>query len=170
MTRSPLALTPAALILASALAVSGQSVYPTGTTIYEPARAWSGFTVLSPLNTPSAIVIDMNGTVVKRWEGYNNSAGGPARVLPGGDVIAAAGARPGRQESVEHRAVRWRSAEDQRQRIGIARALALSPRLIVVTMRPSSTRRRRTSVAGRAASSRESARRLASRGGSGAGR
>ncbi|HEX5108739.1 MAG TPA: aryl-sulfate sulfotransferase [Vicinamibacterales bacterium] len=99
--RSPLALTPAALILASALAVSGQSVYPTGTTIYEPARAWSGFTVLSPLNTPSAIVIDMNGTVVKQWEGYNNSAGGPARVLPGGDVIAAAGARPGRQESVE---------------------------------------------------------------------
>jgi hypothetical protein len=40
------------------------------------------------------LVIDMNGTIVKRWEGYNNSAGGPARVLPGGVVIAAAGARP----------------------------------------------------------------------------
>src|SRR6185436_10506940 len=50
---------------------------------------------------PAAIVIDMNGTVVKQWEGYNNSAGGPARVLPGGDVIAAVGGRPGRQESLE---------------------------------------------------------------------
>jgi hypothetical protein len=101
VTRSTQALTFAAAILASALAVSGQSVYPTGTTIYDPERAWSGFTVLSPLGTPAAIVIDMNGTVVKQWEGYNNSAGGPARVLPGGDVIAAVGARPGRQESLE---------------------------------------------------------------------
>jgi len=100
VTRSTLALTPAAAILASALAL-GQSVYPTGTTIYDPARAWSGFTVLSPLGTPAAIVIDMNGTVVKQWDGYNNSAGGPARVMPGGDVIAAGGARPGRQESLE---------------------------------------------------------------------
>jgi len=76
-------------------------VYPTGTTIYEPARAWSGFTVLSLLGTQSVVVIDMNGNVVKRWDGYNNSAGGPARVLPNGDVIAASGARPGRQESLE---------------------------------------------------------------------
>lgn len=78
-----------------------QSVYPTGTTIYDPDRAWNGYTVLSPLAAPSVPVIDMNGTVVKRWEGYNNSAGGPARVLPGGVVIAAAGARPPHQESLE---------------------------------------------------------------------
>jgi hypothetical protein len=43
----------------------------------------------------------MNGNVVKRWEDYNNSAGGPARVLPGGVVIAASGARPPHQESTE---------------------------------------------------------------------
>ena len=43
----------------------------------------------------------MNGNVVKRWEGYNNSAGGPARVLPGGVVMAASGARPPHQESLE---------------------------------------------------------------------
>ena len=48
-----------------------------------PDRAWNGYTVLSPLATPAVIVIDMNGNVVKRWEGYNNSAGGPARVLSG---------------------------------------------------------------------------------------
>jgi hypothetical protein len=76
-------------------------VYPTGTTIYDPARAWNGFTVLSPLDTQAALVIDMNGAVVKRWDDYNNSAGGPARVLPGGGIIAARGARPPRQESLE---------------------------------------------------------------------
>ena len=76
-------------------------MYPTGTTIYDPDRAWNGYTVLSPLQTPAVIVIDMNGAVVKRWDGYNNSAGGPARVLPGGVVIAASGARPPHQESTE---------------------------------------------------------------------
>ena len=78
-----------------------QTVYPTGTTIYDPARAWNGYTVLSPLGTQAVLVIDMNGNVVKRWEGFNNSAGGPARVLPGGVVIAASGARPPHQESLE---------------------------------------------------------------------
>jgi len=76
-------------------------VYPTGTTIYQPDRAWNGYTVLSPLGTQAVLVIDMNGNVVKRWEDYNNSAGGPARVLPGGVVIAASGARPPHQESTE---------------------------------------------------------------------
>ena len=83
------------------LVPSAQTVYPTGTTIYDPDRSWNGFTVLSPLGTQAVLVIDMNGTVVKRWDGFNNSAGGPARVLPGGHVIAASGARPPHQESVE---------------------------------------------------------------------
>jgi len=81
--------------------IRAQSVYPTGTTIYEPARAWNGYTVLSPLQTHAVLVIDMNGNVVKRWEGLNNSAGGPARVLPGGILISASGARPPNQESLE---------------------------------------------------------------------
>jgi hypothetical protein len=80
---------------------TAQSVYPTGTTIYDPARAWNGYTVLSPLATQAVLVIDMNGTVVKRWENFNNSAGGPARVLPGGFVMAASGANPPHQESLE---------------------------------------------------------------------
>ena len=91
----------AILGLAAALAVAAPSVYPTGTTIYEPARAWSGYTVLSLLQTRAVVVIDMNGNVVKRWEGFNNSAGGPARVLPGGVVVAAQGAHPPHQESLE---------------------------------------------------------------------
>jgi len=101
MIRTTLASVAAVLMLASALGRAAPSVYPTGTTIYDPARAWSGYTVLSPLGTQAALVIDMNGHVVKRWDGYNNSAGGPARVLPGGGVIAATGARPPRQESLE---------------------------------------------------------------------
>ena len=95
------ALTALVTVLLSVLTQAGPSVFPTGTTIYDPARAWSGFTVLSPLQTQAAVVIDMNGKVVKQWEGFSNSAGGPSRVLPNGDVIGAAGARQGRQESFE---------------------------------------------------------------------
>ena len=89
------------LILASALTLLGQSVYPTGTTIYDPSQTWSGYTVLSPLRTQAVIVIDMNGNVVKRWDGYVNSAGGPARIFPDGIVMGANGARPPHQESLE---------------------------------------------------------------------
>ena len=95
------ALTALVTVLLSVLTQAGPSVFPTGTTIYDPARAWSGFTVLSPLQTQAAVVIDMNGKVVKQWDGFSNSAGGPSRVLPNGDVIGAAGARQGRQESFE---------------------------------------------------------------------
>jgi hypothetical protein len=102
MSRTRRGYASAAVILACAVALGrAQSVYPTGTTIYDPDRAWNGFTVLSPLAGPAVLVIDMNGNVVKRWEGFNNSAGGPARVLPGGFVVAASGARPPHQESLE---------------------------------------------------------------------
>ena len=86
MRRFALACICVAVVHAATTRGGAQSVYPTGTTIYDPDRAWNGYTVLSPLQTPAVLVIDMNGTVVKRWDGYNNSAGGPARVLPGGDV------------------------------------------------------------------------------------
>ena len=49
-------------------------------------QAWNGYTVLSPLQTQAVLVIDMNGNVVKRWDGFNNSAGGPARIFPDGVV------------------------------------------------------------------------------------
>ena len=91
----------AVVSIASTATQSAPSVYPTGTTIYDPTRTWSGYTVLSPLGTQAAIVIDMNGNVVKRWDDYNNSAGGPARVLPGGVIVGANGARPPHQESLE---------------------------------------------------------------------
>jgi hypothetical protein len=90
-----------ALALGATAAIAAPTVYPTGVTIYDPAKTWSGYTVLSPLRARGAVVIDMNGRVVKSWEGYDSGAGGPARVLPGGNVMGAAGANPGHQESLE---------------------------------------------------------------------
>ena len=90
-----------AVLVLCAVSLAAQSVYPTGTTIYDPNRAWSGYTVLSPLNTQAVIVIDMNGNVVKQWDGFVNSAGGPARIFPNGVVMAANGTNPPRQESLE---------------------------------------------------------------------
>lgn len=101
------------------LTVAAQSVYPTGTTLYDPGKAWNGYTVLSPLGTQAVIVIDMNGSVVKRWDGFNDSAGGPARIFPNGVVMAASGANPPRQESTElimrdfEGAVLWRVSSRQ---------------------------------------------------------
>jgi hypothetical protein len=95
--------TYAAAILFCALAATtvSQSIYPTGTTQYDPARAWNGYTVLSPLGTQAVVVIDMNGNVVKQWDGFVNSAGGPARIFPNGVVMAANGTNAPRQESLE---------------------------------------------------------------------
>ena len=51
----------AAVVVVHLVALTqAQSVYPTGTTIYDPDRAWNGWTVLSPLAGPSVPVIDMN--------------------------------------------------------------------------------------------------------------
>src|SRR5678815_4574718 len=91
----------ALLLSAFAIIVAAQSVYPTRTTVYDPANSWNGYTVLSPLNTQAVIVIDMNGNVVKQWDGFVNSAGGPARIFPNGVVMAANGTNAPRQESLE---------------------------------------------------------------------
>jgi hypothetical protein len=73
----------------AATAPAAPSVFPTGVTLYRPDSTWNGYTVLSRLRGPDVVVIDMNGRVVKQWTGFNNSAGGPARILPNGEVIAA---------------------------------------------------------------------------------
>jgi len=99
MTRSQAKTAGVVLCAASAFLLAAPSVFPTGVTIFDPARTWNGYTVLSPLGTQAAIVIDMNGNIVKQWDGYVNSAGGPARVLPGGVIVAATGNNPPKQES-----------------------------------------------------------------------
>ncbi len=83
------------------VAFAAPTVYPTGTTIYEPDETWSGFTVFIAPGSAGAIVIDMNGNTVKVWEGFDGTAGGPARVMPGGYVMAGGPPRPPHQESNE---------------------------------------------------------------------
>ena len=87
-----------AAVLALCVLVSspaGQTVYPTGTTIYDPDRSWNGFTVLSPLATPAVLVIDLNGTVATLR--LQQLRGRPA-LLPGYRV-AARSALPPHQNS-----------------------------------------------------------------------
>lgn len=66
--------------LATAL-VSGQlaaapSIYPTGVTLYDPAKAWNGYVIFSSPDKQTRL-IDMNGNEVKRWD----SAGFPAALI-----------------------------------------------------------------------------------------
>lgn len=87
------------VLLTATSAISAPSVYPTGTTIYDPALAWNGYTVLIAPEDIGVVLIDMNGNAVKHWDGFNGGAGGPARILPGGQVVAAGAIRPPHQES-----------------------------------------------------------------------
>jgi hypothetical protein len=75
------------------------SVYPTGTTIYAPDKAWSGYTVFV-LPETGAVLIDMNGNTVREWDQFSGLGGGPVRMLPGGHIVGPTGARPPHQESI----------------------------------------------------------------------
>lgn len=65
------------------------SVYPTGVTMYEPEKAWSGYTLL-PVEGTGALLIDMNGNVIKCWKDF---MGFPNKLLPGGYVMGSLGRR-----------------------------------------------------------------------------
>lgn len=79
------------------LAVHGApSVYPTGTTIYEPGRAWNGYTVFRTPNQGD-VLIDMNGREIRR---LTETPGHPVRILPGGYVVGGSVIRSPHQEFV----------------------------------------------------------------------
>ncbi len=65
------------------------SVFPTGTTIYKPEKCWSGYTLM-PIKKVGAVLIDMNGNVVKVWKNFQ---GFPNKLLPGGYVMGSLGLR-----------------------------------------------------------------------------
>jgi len=65
------------------------SIYPTGTTIYDPSQCWNGYTIFQAKEL-GALLIDMNGTEVKLWKGLH---GLPNKMLPGGYVLGATGER-----------------------------------------------------------------------------
>ena len=83
--------------LASRAAISFPSVYPTGTTIYQPDKTWSGYTLYNAPGSAGATLIDMNGNEVRRWDEY---WGHPPRILPGGHIMGGIGQREPYQETI----------------------------------------------------------------------
>ena len=89
-------LTIAFLILTSSTVPADPSVYPLGTTIYEPDKCWSGFTILS---TEEGRLIDMNGNLVHLWKGPLHH---PNKVFPGGYLLASTAAwKYGHQDAIQ---------------------------------------------------------------------
>ncbi len=65
------------------------SVYPTGTTIYNPEKCFNGYTFFQAKDF-GAIVFDMNGSEIKLWKGFQ---GFPNKMLKGGYVLGHTGLR-----------------------------------------------------------------------------
>ena len=85
------------------------SVYPTGTTIYKPDQAWNGYTIIDAADGNGAVLLDMNGNVLRRWP---QLAGiGPFRILPGGYVMGGDVRRNPYQESIALRQFDWEDNE-----------------------------------------------------------
>lgn len=59
------------------------TIYPTGATLYNPEKTWSGYT-LFPLKGQGIMLIDMNGWEIRLWE---NLKGFPAKMFPGGYIL-----------------------------------------------------------------------------------
>jgi hypothetical protein len=65
------------------------SIFPTGTTIYDPEKCWNGYTIY-PAHDAGVMIIDMNGNVVRQFKGLE---GFPGKLLPGGYVLGSTGHR-----------------------------------------------------------------------------
>ncbi len=105
IVRLTLALLTCSLALGPVVAFAFPSVYPTGTTIYRPDKTWNGYTIFP--NPQGAILIDMNGNVVKQWKGIGGVAN-PNKILPGGYVMGTTGNRgPGYLENIDLVQVNW---------------------------------------------------------------
>jgi hypothetical protein len=68
--------------------VGHPTIYPTGVTVYDADKAWSGYTVFP--SAKGALLIDMNGYEVQLWAGLE---GYPNKILPGGFVFGSSGKR-----------------------------------------------------------------------------
>lgn len=53
------------------------TIYPTGATVYNPNKAWSGYTVFQA-GEEGVVLIDMNGKEVHLWKGL---LGFPAKIF-----------------------------------------------------------------------------------------
>lgn len=65
----------------------GWSAYrKTGLTYHNPNKSFKGFTLVSPPGTDSALLIDMEGRVVKRWH-FPDFRPGFGKLLPSGNLM-----------------------------------------------------------------------------------
>ena len=82
------------------------TVYPTGVTLYDPEKAYNGYTVM-PVKGQGAMLIDMNGQEIKLWKGVH---GFPNKIFPGGYLLGSRGIRNpkyGLQDQVDLIQVDW---------------------------------------------------------------
>jgi hypothetical protein len=63
-------------------------IYPTGTTLFDAAKAFGGYTIFP--SAKGALLIDMRGNEVQLWEGLE---GFPNKMLPGGFVFGSSRTR-----------------------------------------------------------------------------
>ena len=63
------------------------TIYPTGVTLYNPEKAYNGYTVM-PVKGQGAMLIDMNGQEIKLWKGVH---GFPNKIFPGGYLLGSRG-------------------------------------------------------------------------------
>lgn len=102
-------------MLCTSLAFAWPSVYPTGTTVYNPEKAFNGYTLYSPLvmnaapksepyeYTSTMYLIDMAGNIVHTWDlpfppGLHGVLLPDGHLLAGGNSDEAVPDRPGRGE------------------------------------------------------------------------
>ena len=95
-----------AMLLTTQISFSYPSVFPTGTTIYHPDKTWNGYTIHDAPIPHGAVVIDMNGNVVKQWKQIT-SVPGPFRILPGGYVMGGDKPRLPYQEAIALLQLDW---------------------------------------------------------------
>jgi len=65
------------------------SIYPTGVTIYKAEKCWNGYNLVPTIDS-GALLFDMNGNEVRRWEQFH---GFPNKLLPNGNLIGYSGDR-----------------------------------------------------------------------------
>lgn len=68
------------------------TIYPTGATLYDPQKAYSGYTVFQAFGK-GAVLIDMNGREIRLWKGLQ---GFPNKLFPGGYLLGSHGQRSGK--------------------------------------------------------------------------
>jgi len=89
MKKICIALGLCALLIVPATLFGFPSVYPTGTTIYKPDKCANGYTVYATeVEGEGAVLIDMNGNVVKQWKNMSNREH-PVKILKGGYIMGA---------------------------------------------------------------------------------